>query len=712
MNNLTPPTGNPPLPFTANTSQTAEVPFPLSPTLYSPKGSDTSQRLVFLSSPEDSEVNNLTDKLKTAFTSGITTPQDQEKTNKNPSLLTPITTTPQKINTDRIAKRLDFFYYLSDSSPSFLTDLFLAYASPTLELQQIKNCRGLAIHADDSSDEDEVKEKQAKYDIALEWNRFSVEKLETINDQYGVSDFTVRSSFITHTKGIGLLYNSPMVHQLYYQYKETFLASVSNDLYNAMQKEIVDSIKSTLRSIIKTNYRLSLQYDDLSGFVDAKFSSEEEEKKAIENKIEELIKSVLEKFNPCLGGTTSDILNFRSRIWREKGTFFFEKLTNLLHKLLENRLTTDPYIKEAVYRSPVPLPNQKEEIEVSSKFTGMVINNALEVGKKEGYLRQEGNVFKTPLKIVKINYTPKKVNNLFTQKVEEIAYNKNEDSGVAETVFKKIHNIQSLTQGCLQQLIKQDQKTKYKGSPDSPVWKTAQIEENLKQYLHVSPERIQKELEILLTENLAAKLKTISDNFKDRRTLPLQKEFKSQNAIEYLANIRLSNRSQRRSIRNLHQGSLTKKTLYLPLDNKTILTNQRLWQFNNGGSALENQSITSNLGRSDTVTNGGSYQFIFKQLEEIKKNEVNVNGDVTDQIIAQWIRKNIKGEDLQVKTLLPKIPKSEEAHLLNIIANVTFLLFGCEAARSPASLVVNQMILDLIIAEKFLGRMRWYVSLN
>jgi len=154
--------------------------------------------------------------------------------------------------------------------------------------------------------------------------------------------------------------------------------------------------------------------------------------------------------------------------------------------------------------------------------------------------------------------------------------------------------------------------------------------------------------------------------------------------IEILANIRLTNRSQARKIRNFATEEGNK------IHGETFIRN---WGFGKKPEkfAIETQEITVNQARNDVIKNSGSYAYV---LRDIIKLQVDLQ--LKDHEVANLLRQLLQGRSVESLKRLDSTPlRSQEVHR-KILINTTALLFITETARNPASAIANLMILDLI----------------
>ena len=165
-----------------------------------------------------------------------------------------------------------------------------------------------------------------------------------------------------------------------------------------------------------------------------------------------------------------------------------------------------------------------------------------------------------------------------------------------------------------------------------------------------------------------------------------------------LANIRLCNRSQKRLIRNCEDN--VKKV-------EGDVTVAQSFRFNAAKqhSVYDKQDITVTGARRDKVQNLGTYEAICKKIQNIVSLANNEKIDISDGDIAWWIRCIIQGRTLYPLTPLGstklKLKKVTHEDIIEQLVDISYLLFGTEAARNPMVLINHQMILDLMIEKKY-----------
>lgn len=565
---------------------------------------------------------------------------------------------------------------------------------------------------DDSSDEEEIEQKTKSYDIETSLNRYKS------NHRFPYED----ESFITHSLGIETLY-STSVNQSYYSKKRLLLGN------NILPKEekIVLWIENTVTDLLEKTFILSSQ------------------KPVTQHLLEEFLK----QYEPIIQITKQTLLKEQRSLFRQ------EHIQNIAFPL-ENALTS---LKETLIHFIKNIPEQSELITDVNTLTakklagdtsmfGLIYdsNRITEWLDKEGLLDPSDP--KRPLT------SNQKSNPNLGQKVEEIKqrnlsfgeatlikiFSESRARDVEKRISEKgiilaeayavdiIHAELKRGENSLLREVKKLSTgnpvfTEYLLTkallPDeipeaSPLKNLAKVSPNFfAKFLPYTTELLKAELlqhmDVFLKNfvaSLSKQRKQLSIIF-ERAVLPEQHPFSSKNAIDFLANLRLSNRSQKRNIRQQKEDGITE------FDGEIV---SRSWKF--AGSsflALETQEITTTGARSDLVNNLGSYNDIYKAISDIKSLinlEIAQKGSsINNADIARWIRQLLNGETTGLFTYQDKTPLPVESKYLKKLSkfcvNLTFLLFGTESVRNPASLITQQMMLDLILS----GDLTWKQAL-
>lgn len=172
----------------------------------------------------------------------------------------------------------------------------------------------------------------------------------------------------------------------------------------------------------------------------------------------------------------------------------------------------------------------------------------------------------------------------------------------------------------------------------------------------------------------------------NRGLIPQVYIYHSNNFTDFLANVRLSMRIQKRRMRQACDDEQSDK-----IDGEKFLTG---WKFgDNPYLATEEQAISVNGSRTDLVVNLGSYQTIYKDLEDFQTIHAK---------IADWMIKGVifNKEALNKELKESQIPSRQHVRCSKFIVNLFYLMVGCEVQRNPASLLTNLITLRLIAESK------------
>ncbi|MFN8770534.1 MAG: hypothetical protein ACK5Z5_09145 [Neisseriaceae bacterium] len=203
---------------------------------------------------------------------------------------------------------------------------------------------------------------------------------------------------------------------------------------------------------------------------------------------------------------------------------------------------------------------------------------------------------------------------------------------------------------------------------------------------------------------------TFAINSRTRRTLGNYHGFDPNGFTSFMSHVRLSNRSQIREIKNYKNISPSEANTFYPKESM-----YRVWTLFSS-RALERLGVYSSNqrgSRKDMVDNAGSYKEVSSILIGYKNyfNEI-IPEFINDSLIATWIKEIIRGEDELTKIDEGYYKMMFDKHKVNKLkeklVGITYLLFGCEVARNPASIPIHHMMLDLIID----GRLSWSDALT
>ncbi len=195
----------------------------------------------------------------------------------------------------------------------------------------------------------------------------------------------------------------------------------------------------------------------------------------------------------------------------------------------------------------------------------------------------------------------------------------------------------------------------------------------------------------------------------ERSLLPSTFTLQSPSPYAFFANLRLSQRDMKRR----------QKQLLDEQDNKNEVlmgsSYSRAWKFNSRAEALETQELTANqdskmFSRNDKIINFGNYAEISSEMSALTSmincSLIITNAAglprtseqmITDAKIAAWVRKTLQGHNIAEELVGYRLLPGHLKKLETFIVNLTQLLFGCEGSRNPASFILHQMVLDLVI---------------
>ncbi len=222
----------------------------------------------------------------------------------------------------------------------------------------------------------------------------------------------------------------------------------------------------------------------------------------------------------------------------------------------------------------------------------------------------------------------------------------------------------------------------------SPLFKEALKNPKLLSLLAVTPERedaLMESFNRYFQRHLDdKKLLFQKGKYKRRPVLSEDHIFEQKNAQDHLSNIRLSNRSQKRKIKNYYGNPFNKPLVEKDSGSLYISRITRCWKFldDNDLLAFDEQGIQTSLGREHKVILLGTYDDVIAKISETFKKR-------DDDEVALGIRHIIKGNN-------EKLTHFNEQEKL-VLAALSYLFLGCECTRNPAVFITNQMILDLLI---------------
>lgn len=190
----------------------------------------------------------------------------------------------------------------------------------------------------------------------------------------------------------------------------------------------------------------------------------------------------------------------------------------------------------------------------------------------------------------------------------------------------------------------------------------------------------------------------------ERVNLPETFKFTTTSPTHFLSNIRLANRSLTRLSRNLLQNPSTLIQINtISSGSAPLISVAKTWHFaanmteplsNNSFFAVDRQILNSKrsekkqtlLSREHYVAEVGAYSDINETFSKEIYFKKDQNGEIANAILRP------------IHLAIPQIENPALAKLNShfYFANLFYLLFGVEAMRNPAMLVINRMLLDLL----------------
>lgn len=528
---------------------------------------------------------------------------------------------------------------------------------------------------DDSSDEEDTEQEFSQYQIAERWKQKL--QLSTKNQKIKIEKDILASnellSFVAHVAGSKLLHHQE-INKIYYPLRAVILREKS-DAENAVS-QLQRLVKEALLDAINAAFAAVKIFLDMTR--QAKYLSRFDKDK------EKILAEFSSEFEKIIEPTLAAIIHylksskFRNDYDLDELQPFEMEVRDLLLKIFREQY--------GFIRTDCERNQTKEELFELAKENVNEIFNKLKIYNKE-HLQGKEEAIKSLEKI--------KGKSSYKRLLEE-TISLLQMAPARGYVLSMIQN--EINKDIPKQRFIHAYVEDLRGQNTALA---ADLKLLLKKYFSFHSESLCDEFEsafsIAAHQNLYAAIKAFN-----RPVLAPQHAFSSQNPYQFYANLRLANRSQKRQIVNLQNATIQS------------CHNMRSWSLAKSSmqniEAIEVQEILpTSLGRRDMVKNLGNYPKIYEEIQQIK-NLLNGDEDrVTDKTIAEWIREIFKGSAPEFNYAIPMIDKQI---ILQRMQSIAYLIFGCEATRNPAMLVVNQMLLDLIIANKWNFEEAFAGSLN
>jgi len=502
------------------------------------------------------------------------------------------------------------------------------------------------LYYDDSSDEESVEEKISSYQIDDSWKQFKQSK-QTFQPQKLEDNFL---SFIAHVAGIKLLY-SKQINLIYYPQKKTLFSPKENGT-----AKLSTSIENNIKSALATSFNITKE-----------FLSHTKQKKLSDKKLDDIYQSALLEIYSAIQNEIKIYIPYFIR-WLKENKYqgcltetislqqFADKIISLFScKCIEKMKLTQGKGDRAAVKQALTKLAMEEFYRLSTYLKLNKKENA--EGKKEAITSLESyqgtfkNLSLKILEVLKLCNARGYVENMLVKKIEEMGYS----SIIMKAYIADLVNLKNKNKNAL-----------------------------LESYFSYDKESVFDELETNLKIHIKNSLMNIGKYF-NRSILSKNHLFSSNNPYMFYANVRLSSRSQKRHILNLQHAIFKNDSI------------SRVWQMNASNAScadvLEMEEISSlNFARKDIILDIGNYEKVYSAIKQLKNALAQFEMVVEDRDIAIWLRTIFKGENVQFTAF-----ESLNDNILGKIQAISYLLFGCEAMRNPAMIVINQMLIDLII---------------
>lgn len=554
------------------------------------------------------------------------------------------------------------------------------------------------IFGDDSSDEESTSRVQ-KYNLQ--------KKFQAYNKTHPLDSKKTKLSFLAHALGVQLLY-SEKINYLYYSNKEALLGSSKLRTKQPLPEILERVIKKSLREAFML-FASEINWEDFE-----------------KNNSQEILDltSIIITHGRSLAKDYSD-----EKLFREHISIIIEqslvRIRDCLYLYFEKGL---PFLKKDTpikIISPTHLASSNP-LSAKKLFPGLV-NNLETDFKQSKLLNAAGKIPNSDTKEKTLTLVRPTLTTLTPVKQKAIKDIEAARGGTLFSTIAKRSQTDFLTAHLAGKLATEA------SSPNSPLKAVTQSQDpdeakntEKEYFLETNKETtiIDKELRTIIqtakgiperTKKQSFDRKKFTDHlytqlFKsikkeiiwDRSTLPSQYTLAIRNSDDAIAGIRLFNRSQTRLLRQRKQDDI----------GDAAESVSRSWHFEQSHTTtVEKQQVTTSEGRNDLVFDLENYPAIAKKIKNIliKVNFYLNNAKqkpISDAEIAQALRNILNSDPMPLSYVEKKqekeilLPDEIKKPLFRFLSNLAYLLFSTEVARNPASLIIHQMMLDLIIAGK------------
>ncbi|CAM4395381.1 MAG: hypothetical protein LEGION0398_MBIBDBAK_01182 [Legionellaceae bacterium] len=570
---------------------------------------------------------------------------------------------------------------------SFTQNTNLFYQKPTSSSVSKIQLKKELVYDDDSSDEETINEAMQSFDLVSSYKKFKQSQTFFYwKNDINFPEEHIPFAFLLHSMGIELLYAKP-VNNVYYPNKELLLKSKNNEekILAFIKKSLIKTISEIIETYLPEyfcdpkNIIQKLKTEDFA-------SLQKEILSVVEIQINQTSEKLFEHF-------TSDKEKIKELL-RYENLFSFENsivtITNELQHSIFQLITekSEKYGYNYYPTSDIQYLNQPECHLIKLELLELAKEKAIQELIRLGFLDNYGKKLYSKGKGLDPNlltyypYLAPESGRLLSSNKKGTSAQGN-SSGLNSTFDLPYYYILDLTQRC-------------NHKDDDEILNLLSKYPKLKQFFNVRSELLFREITNNFSSILSKQLVKARNRDYYRNTLNEQTQFIINSSLDLLTHLRLANRDQKRKIRN-YKNSLF-NSLYSGNQKRHTYRN---WLFQGEYLVQENQGIIiSSEGRQDKIDNAGKYSDIYERFQKIQNHFLSeYQFAISDKMLVNWVRAMIKNEEFN-DINNRELGEVDKTILFDFIAEMTYLLFGCEVARNPASLIVHQIILDLILNEK------------
>ena len=503
---------------------------------------------------------------------------------------------------------------------------------------------------DDSSDEESVNAALEGYDIASSWKKSVTANKRTIRKSISIDDKML--SFAAHAAGLKLLY-SKAINAVYYPNKAKFLSNPASKSSQQLINLMLDATKAALQGVLeKLHEFLSISSPKITDTAIKKIKKNISA--AILVKLSDLVDSHVDSF-------IAELRAIKSGREDNRMAEFVDMMTNLFTTaVLEHVSLTSKKINREETRKSLLTFSQNE---IKSLFKKLKFNQLKDTAGKHKALDLLDK-YKGPFpfliarlhSILTVSAAKGCIDNIILHQL---------DANQNDILRAYLADLKVIAQS----------KQRHKFKQEMIVFNN---------YYLLTEDNIRSEMSQHCREHLLEHIEEAMGAFY-RPVLAPGNVLASSNPVSFYTNFRLAKRNQERHTANLRSAIFP--------NNIEVCAWSMAESDLPGVDAVEMKEIlNSTFGRRDMVAAIGNYAKIYETLDLIKTGGFIKNEEVDDKKIAEWLKLILHGE-------FPSIDAKQidKIKIYQKLQSLAYLLFGCEAARNPAMVIINQMLLDLII---------------